>query len=179
MSVPRFKRKPSGLDYVDNAFELQIEVINLCSKLSARWARIYQQPIDKLACLQADFANMAYSITPATSTDYITRRWFLKLSNACLHALEKRIMDMVRVLYMNPSKCFNRKNGKNYSFAEATMMLDKKLEELGVKYQRQYDLIKGVLSADNKKSNKVIKEDITDKEMFEILVSKLTEFVFQ
>ena len=22
MSVPRFKRKPSGLDYVDNAFEL-------------------------------------------------------------------------------------------------------------------------------------------------------------
>ena len=59
------------------------------------------------------------------------------------------------------------------------MMLDKKLEELGVKYQRQYDLIKGVLSADNKKSNKVIKEDITDKEMFEILVSKLTEFVFQ
>ena len=23
MSVPRFKRKPSGLDYVDNAFNLQ------------------------------------------------------------------------------------------------------------------------------------------------------------
>lgn len=29
MSVPRFKRKPSGLDYVDNAFELQVEVMNL------------------------------------------------------------------------------------------------------------------------------------------------------
>ena len=42
MSVPRFKRKPSGLDYADNAFELQVEVMNLCSKLSARWARIYQ-----------------------------------------------------------------------------------------------------------------------------------------
>ena len=51
MSVPRFKRKPSGLDYVDNAYELQMKVMNLCSKLSARWARIYQQPIDKLACL--------------------------------------------------------------------------------------------------------------------------------
>ena len=23
MSIPKFKRKPSGLDYVDNAFELQ------------------------------------------------------------------------------------------------------------------------------------------------------------
>jgi hypothetical protein len=47
MSVPKFKRKPSGLDYVDNAYNLQVEIMNLCSKLSARWARIYQQPIDK------------------------------------------------------------------------------------------------------------------------------------
>lgn len=29
MSVPRFKRKPSGLDYVDNAYELKMEVMNL------------------------------------------------------------------------------------------------------------------------------------------------------
>ena len=47
MSVPRFKRRPSGLDYVDNAFELQKEIMTLASKLSARWARIYQQPVDK------------------------------------------------------------------------------------------------------------------------------------
>ena len=45
MSVPKFKRKPSGLDYVDNAYNLQVEIMNLCSKLSARWARIYQQPV--------------------------------------------------------------------------------------------------------------------------------------
>lgn len=42
MSVPKFKRRPSGLDYVDNAFELQKEILTLASKLSARWARIYQ-----------------------------------------------------------------------------------------------------------------------------------------
>ena len=42
MSFSIFKRKPSGLDYVDNAFELQVEVMDLCSKLFARWARIYQ-----------------------------------------------------------------------------------------------------------------------------------------
>ena len=40
MSVPKFKRKPSGLDYVDNAYNLQVEIMNLCSKLSARGARI-------------------------------------------------------------------------------------------------------------------------------------------
>ena len=49
MSVPRFKRKPGDLDYVENSFEIQVEIMNLCSKLSARWARIYQQPIDRLA----------------------------------------------------------------------------------------------------------------------------------
>lgn len=179
MSVPRFKRRPSGLDYVDNAFELQVEIMNLCSKLSARWARIYQQPIDRLACLQADFANMACSINPTTSEEVITRRWFLKISNACLNALEKRVMDMVRILYNNPSKCFSRKNGKNYTFSEATIMLDKKLETLGVKYQRQYDLLKGVMNSDKKKSSKILKDDITDKELMEILVSKTIEVVLR
>lgn len=29
MSIPKFKRKPSGLDYVDNAFELQKDIMNL------------------------------------------------------------------------------------------------------------------------------------------------------
>lgn len=79
---------------------------------------------------------------------------------------------------MNPSKCFNRKNGKNYSFTEATMMLDKKLEEFGVKYQKQYDLIKGVIESDSKKYSKIKKDDITDKEMFGILVSKNFEILF-
>ena len=78
--------------------------MNLASKLSARWARIYEQPIDKLACLQADLVNMAYGINPSSYEDYVTRRWLLKMSKASLQALEKRIMDMVRVLYMNPSK---------------------------------------------------------------------------
>ena len=57
MSVPRFKRKPSDFDYVNNAYEINVEIMNLVSKLSARWSRIYQQPIDRLANMQADFVN--------------------------------------------------------------------------------------------------------------------------
>ncbi len=179
MSVAKFKRRPSGLDYVDNAFELQKEIMTLASKLSARWARIYQQPVDKLACLQADFVNMAYSINPVTSEDFITRRWLLKMSRANLQALERRLMDMVRVLYMNPSKCFSRKNGKNYTTSEATKMLDGRLEELGVKFSRQYDLLKGVLDSDKKKYDKIKKENITDKEILEILISKYIQIIFE
>ena len=176
MSVPKFKRQQSEYDYVNNAYELNVEIMNLVSKLSARWARIYQQPIDRLANLQADLVNMACSITPKTNEDFITRRWLLKLSNACLTTLERRIMEMIRILYTNPSKCFNR---KNYTFAEATEMLDKKLENLGIKYARQYDLIKGVLAADKRKMEKQKTDNITDKEIIEILVSKTIAMVLE
>lgn len=89
MSIPKFKRKPSGRDYVDNAFELQKDIMNLASKLSARWARIYQQPIDKLACMQADLINMANSINPTRYEDFITHRWLIIMSREHLTALEK------------------------------------------------------------------------------------------
>ena len=153
--------------------------MNLASKLSARWARIYQQPVDKFACLQADFVNMAYSINPTTVEDYITPRWLLKMSRACLQTLEKRLMDMVRVLYMNPSKCFSRKNGKNYTTSEAIKMLDNRLEELGINFDRQYNLIKGVLESDKKKYDKIKKTDINDSEIIKIMVSKLIQITFE
>ena len=179
MAVAKWKRRPSGLDYVDNAFVLQRDIMNLASKLSARWARIYTEPIDRYASLQADLVNMAYAITPETIEDYITRRWFLKMARAFLQALEVRVMDMVRILYMNPSKCFSRKNGKNYSTSEATDMLDKRLEELGVNFARQYDLIKGVLDSDKKKMNRLKVKDIDDKELIEMLISKSIRMIFE
>lgn len=129
--------------------------------------------------MQADFVNMAYSLSGNNPEDYITRRWFLKMSRACLQALERRLMDMVRVLYMNPSKCFSRKNGKNYTTSEATKMLDNRLEELGVKFERQYSLIKGVLEADKKKYDKIKKSDIDDSEIIKILVSKYIQIMFE
>ena len=122
---------------------------------------------------------MAYSINPTTSEDYITRRWLLKMSRACLQALEKRLMDMVRVLYMNPSKCFSRKNGKNYTTSEATKMLDNRLEELGVNFDRQYNLIKGVLESDKKKYDKIKVSDIEDSEIVKMLVSKYIQVMFE
>ena len=80
---------------------------------------------------------------------------------------------------MNPSKCFSRKNGKNYTRNEAIKMLDNKLEELGVNYQRKYDLLKGVLSADKKKYEKLKVEDISDREVLEMLISKGIQCVFE
>ena len=122
---------------------------------------------------------MANGITPQKAEDFITRRWLIMMSRASLIALEKRVMDMVRVLYMNPSKFFSKKNKKNYTKSEAVIMLDNKLEQLGVNYQRQYDLLKGVLASDKKKYDKMKSSDLTDRDVFEILVSKGIECLFQ
>ena len=70
-------------------------------------------------------------------------------------------------------------NGKNYTFSEAVSMLDKKLEELGVKYQRQYDLIKGVMTADKKKYGSLVDGTISDKEIMSMLVSKGIQVFFE
>lgn len=86
---------------------------------------------------------------------------------------------MVRILYMNPSKCFSRKNSKNYTTIEATRMLDNRLEELGIMFDRQYHLIKGVLESDKKKYDKIKVSDIEDSEIVKILISKYIQIMFE
>ena len=56
-------------------------------------------------------------------------------------------------------------------------MLDKKMEDLGLMYQIQYALLKGVISADMKKIDKLKLE--TDKDIIEILVSKTIGMIFE
>ena len=46
-------------------------------------------------------------------------------------------------------------------------MLDKKSENLGVQYQRQYDLLKGVIEADKKKYSNLSKDNLSDKKIIE------------
>ena len=122
---------------------------------------------------------MACSINGQNIEDFITRRWLLKMSRAYLQALEKRLMDVVRILYMNPSKCFSRRNGKNYTTSEATKMLDGRLEILGTMFDKQYRLLKGVLDSDNKKCKKKDFDEISDKEIIKILISKYFQMIFE
>ena len=39
MSIPKWKRRESEQDYVDNAYNLQGDIMNLALKFSARWTR--------------------------------------------------------------------------------------------------------------------------------------------
>lgn len=74
---------------------------------------------------------------------------------------------------------FYRNNGKNYTYGEAIVLLDKRMENLGIMYQKQYDLLKGVISSDKKKFDKLYKEDYSDKELFDLVVSKVFGLLIQ
>lgn len=87
MSIPKFKRKPNGLEYVDNAYVIQVETLRLVSKLNKKWTNIYIIPIEKYVCKQAEL-----------------------VSKCCMDVLDKKLTDMVEVLYTNPKSCFGRKN---------------------------------------------------------------------
>lgn len=178
MSIPRFKRKPTGMEYVENAYFIQVETLHLASKLNHKWSTIYQKPIEKYACMQADLVNMAFSISPKNYEDILIRRVLLNLSKAYLNVLDKKMTDMVEVLYCNLVGCFGRKNGKYYSFKEAQSMLDKKLEVLGSAFSKQFDLVKGVLESDNKKLkalNNGCDLNLNNMEILNLTVSKVIQ----
>ena len=175
MSIPKFKRKPNGLEYVDNAYVIQVETLRLVSKLNKKWTNIYISPIEKYVCKQAEYVSIANSVTPSRYEDILLRRLFLILSKSCLDVLDKKLTDMVEVLYCNPRSCFGRKNGKSYTVSEARDMLDKRLEILGNLYDKQYKLIKGVLESDNKKLKKINNLDIDDDKLIALLVSKVVK----
>ena len=93
----------------------------------------------------------------------------------CMDVLDKKLTDMVEVLYTNPKSCFGRKNGKSYTISEAREMLDKRLEILGTLYDKQYKLLKGVLESDNKKLKKINDKEIDEDQIIDLLVSKFVK----
>ena len=55
---------------------------------------------------------MANGVNPIRYEDILLRRILLFFSKSCMDVLDKKLTDMVEVLYTNPKSCFGRKNGK-------------------------------------------------------------------
>ena len=74
MSTSKFKRKPNGLEYVDNSYVIQVETLRLVSKLNKKWTNIYIIPIEKYVCKQAELVSMANSVNPVRYEDILLRK---------------------------------------------------------------------------------------------------------
>ena len=96
MSIPKFKRKPNGLEYVDNAYVIQVETLRLVSKLNKKklnkkWTNIYIIPIEKYVCKQAEPVSMANGVNPVRYEDILLRRILLLFSKSCMDVLDKKL----------------------------------------------------------------------------------------
>ena len=152
MSVLKEKRSVSKMEYVSNGYAIEKYSIDFTKRLSVKNARIFQDPVKKLAMLQADTAYIANEIFPTNLAEYQIRRLLLGISMATLHALDKRMSDVYEMLMVNPSEAFNRQNGKPVPQSEAIGILDKMAETLGGMIDFQDTLLKGVRDSDKERA---------------------------
>ena len=151
MSVLKNKRKKSPMEYVVNGYAIEKYSIDFTKRLSTKNARIFQDPVKRLAMIQSDLAYIANEIYPTNRAEYQLRRVLLGASMAVLHALDKRMADVYENLMVNPSDAFNRQNGKPIPKAEAIRILDKLADELGGMIDKQDNLLKGVRDSDKER----------------------------
>ena len=151
MSVLKVKRSTSRMEYVTNGYAIESYSIDFTKRLSTKNARLFQEPVKRLAMLQADTAYMANEIYPTNLAEYQVRRLLLGISMVTLHALDKRMSDVYEILMVNPSDAFNRQNGKPMSKADAIARLDKMAETLGDMIDTQDSLIIGVRDSDKER----------------------------
>lgn len=151
MSVLKNKRNESPMEYVTNGYAIEKYSIDFTKRLSTKNARIYQEPITRLAMIQSDLAYVANEIYPTNRAEYQVRRILLGVSKAVLHALDKRMSDVYECLMVNPSDAFNRQNGKPIPKAEAERILDNMADDLGDMIDKQDGLLKGVRDSDRER----------------------------
>lgn len=152
MSVLKNKRHISKMQYVTNAYAIERQSLDFVKRLTVKNSRIYQEPITRLAMLQADIAYIANEIYPSSLAEFHVRRVLLYLSEGILHALDKRMSDVYQSLMDNPQEAFCRQNGKPFDKDEAILRLDKMAERLGCAIDEQDALLKGIRKADKEKS---------------------------
>lgn len=143
------------MEYVTNGYAIEKYSIDFTKRLSTKNARIYQDPVKRLAMIQSDLAYVANEIYPTNRAEYQVRRALLILSMAILHALDKRMADVYENLMINPSDAFNRQNGKPIPKPEAIKILDKLAYDLGDMIDKQDALLKGVRDSDKERFSKL------------------------
>jgi hypothetical protein len=165
------------MEFVTNGYEIEKYSLDFVKRLSVKNNRIYQEPVRKLAMLQADVAYIANEIYPTTRTEFLVRRILFGFSTAVLHALDKRMGDVYEVMMVNPSEAFNRKNGKPIPEAEATRILDNMAETLGCMIDNQDALLKGVRESDKRRAAKLPDDEAVFTEALTEAVKALSQSV--
>lgn len=91
MSVIKSKRKPSEMDFLYNARQLQIHSIKKCVNFPKRYTFYVNQPIANCATRIHEYVKLANSIYPVNQHEVQLRRDYFLKANAELYNLVSQI----------------------------------------------------------------------------------------
>ena len=147
MSVLKQKRAVSKAEFIDVAYQIHVETLNFLTRLSARYARMLQEPVAKLSGEVLDHAEKANSIFPSDPQRISIRKAHLLEARASLMALDVRLTLCYDVMSQNPEGAFTTSKGKSVSASDATAKLDKMAQSLGDLIDRENELLKGAVKS--------------------------------
>ena len=147
MSVLKQKRAVSKAEFINVAYQIHVETLNFLTRLSARYARVLQEPVAKLSGEVLDHAEKANSIFPSDPQRISIRKAHLLEARASLMALDVRLTLCYDVMSQNPEGAFTTSKGKSVSASDATAKLDKMAQSLGDLIDRENELLKGAVKS--------------------------------
>ena len=147
MSVLKQKRAVSKAEFINVAYQIHVETLNFLTRLSARYARMLQEPVAKLSGEVLDHAEKANSIFPSDPQRISIRKAHLLEARASLMALDVRLTLCYDAMSQNPEGAFTTSKGKSVSASDATAKLDKMAQSLGDLIDRENELLKGAVKS--------------------------------
>jgi len=161
MSVPYYKRHESKAEYVNAAYMLNNHVLELISRLSARYSRLLADDIKSLSVAVISECEQANSIVPSTKSvafkqDMLQRRTHLLEARGKLLSLDVQLGICFEVLVNNPQGCFSNSHGDSLSADDAIKKLDKLSTDCGLAYEKLLNLLNGVIRSDMEKLSSIL-----------------------
>mgnify|MGYP001146655223 CR=1 FL=1 len=127
--VPKNKRNESRLEFLDNAYNLQLEMIRTCSKFPKRYMFFFTQNLVKLATSCHENVKSANTIFPTNKEEL-----------------------QIRTNYLNNSLCDLYNLLSQLSIAnKLTEISEHKLKTILEMIDKEIPLIKGLKNSDKKK----------------------------
>lgn len=131
MSVLKNKRKESHAEYLNIAYKIYVQTIEIVSKLSARYSRLMASDITHSAFMVLNHVEAANAIYPSGKQAYDLREKHLLEAKGELHTLDVALSISYEVLMKNPSGAFSTRSGKDVAPKDAQKKLDNMSQELG------------------------------------------------
>lgn len=162
MSVLVNMRTESKVEFIKVANELAMESIDLVSRLSARYGRIFTEKVSEIALDLVVQTTKANTIRATDKQKFALRAECLYKARQDLDALEVLLIMVYEILQKNPKAAFNKRkpDTTNYDSEWAIKKLNQIVGSIGLKIDKEEALLKGVLESDKKSFQKNHSEEI-------------------